>query len=479
VKLQERITKFQTRCEQLEQENLELLGRLSELETKLAQPQPVTLPLGDPPSGQQYGAGMMTVCVNLARQIGLRRSVRALDIVFDWLNVEAQIPTYQTVRTWMQRIGLYRMTNARKTKDSAWLVDHTNQIGKERVLTILRVRRSRLRRMGPLRHQDLEVLAIMPGQEWKRDDVGNVYQETAERYGNPRAIETDGAVELREPAETLGTPKNRPLVVRDTKHFLANQFESLLKQDAEYETFLKKLSGIRPALQQTDLAHFIPPRMKTKARFMNLEPTLAWATAILWHLDHPESDSRRGVEENQMEKLGWIRDFAASIRKWQECQEIISKTLTFINQNGVFRGASKKVQKLLANVAHTPLSRQLIRNTVKFIHKHEEKLRRGERLPMSTEILESSFSLYKQFEQQHSKSGFTGLLLTFPTLLRRTTPKEVTAAFTQVKVADVQQWVKDHLPKTLASKRQLVFRESRSKKLANTRNSATPKQLAA
>ncbi len=37
---------------------------------------------------------------------------------------------------------------------------------------------------------------------------------------------------------------------------------------------------------------------------------------------------------------------------------------------------------------------------------------------MSTEILESSFSLYKQLEKQHSKSGFTSLLLTFPTMAR-------------------------------------------------------------
>ena len=57
----------------------------------------------------------------------------------------------------------------------------------------------------------------------------------------------------------------------------------------------------------------------------------------------------------------------------------------------------------------TPLSHRLIAIVVEFLREYEEQLRPHERLPMSTEILESSFSLYKQLEKQHSKSGFTGL----------------------------------------------------------------------
>ena len=100
--------------ERLEQENRELGERVAELEGQLAQPQPVTLPLGEIPPGQQFGAGMMALCVNLARQIGLRPTIRALQIIFRWLGVQERIPTYQTIRGWMQRIGLDRMQNAQK-----------------------------------------------------------------------------------------------------------------------------------------------------------------------------------------------------------------------------------------------------------------------------------------------------------------------------------------------------------------------------
>jgi hypothetical protein len=467
-----KFAKSEARREQLEQENVELRERLGELEAELAQPQPLKLPLGERPPGQQYSAGMIALCVNLASKIGLRPTVRALHVIFDWLDIEERIPQYQSIRIWMQRIGLDRMQSVKKTTGGIWLADHTNQIGREKVLMVMRVRGPRLsRRRLPLRHRDMEVLALVPGEVWKREDVAEVYQSTANRCGRPRAIESDGAVELREPAESLGKRGEKPLVIRDPKHYLANRFEALLKKDPQYPAFAKKLGRTRPAVQQTELAHFLPPAFKSKARFMNIEPTLNWASAVLWHLDHPESRSRKHVTKRRMrEKLGWLRDFASSIQEWEMCQAVISTTLTFINKEGIFRGAAKQLEARVAHLVHTPMSLQMAQTAAQFLRQYERKLRPDERLAMSTEILESSFALYKQLEKQHSKGGFTSLLLTFPTLLRPTTAREVTASFARVKVADVKEWTTKHLPNTLASKRQLMFREARK---AKGRNSAT------
>lgn len=147
---------------------------------------------------------MIALCVNLARKLGIRRTPHALEIFFQWLEVdEVAIPSHETVRLWMQRVGLGRMRKAKKKDDGTWLVDHTNQIGKEKVLTVLRVR-SRPRPGVALRHQDVEVLATVPGTEWKREDVAKVYAQLEKRYGTPHCVATDGAVELRKPAENLG-----------------------------------------------------------------------------------------------------------------------------------------------------------------------------------------------------------------------------------------------------------------------------------
>ena len=103
---------------------------------------------------------------------------------------------------------------------------------------------------------------MRPGETWKRQDVEQVYRETAKRYGLPRAVCSDGAVELREPAENLGKQGHRPLVLRDPKHFLANQFEALLKGDPQYQAFANQLAGTRSAVQQTELCALCPARLQ-------------------------------------------------------------------------------------------------------------------------------------------------------------------------------------------------------------------------
>jgi hypothetical protein len=301
------------------------------------------------------------------------------------------------------------MRRVKKRAGGTWLVDHTNQIGQEKVLTVMRVR-SAPRRGVALRHQDVEMLAVLPGGTWKREDMATAYQKLEARYGTPHAVVTDGAVELREPVGILGKSGKKPLVFRDAKHFLANRFEGLLKRDPQYEAFTKLLGRSRSALQQTELARFVPPAFKIKARFMNLQPTIHWASTVLWHLNHPESTSCQEVSlERLEEKLGWLRRFASSIAQWQECQQVISATLTFLNEQGIFRGVVEAYEKVVAGLANRSASQQLVNDTKALLAEYEAKLQPHERLRISTEIMESSFSLYKQLEQQHSKSGASRL----------------------------------------------------------------------
>ena len=80
--LQEVIAECEARCRQLEQENGDLRQQVFELQVELAEPRQIQLPLGDAPPGQQYGANIMALSVNLARKLGVRRSVHAQNIFF-------------------------------------------------------------------------------------------------------------------------------------------------------------------------------------------------------------------------------------------------------------------------------------------------------------------------------------------------------------------------------------------------------------
>lgn len=424
----------------------------------------------DPPVTRHgYGARMVTLCVNVARQVGLRATATVLATVFEWLGLDQPVPHWTSIRGWLQRLGVAAIDEpAEPADDWVWMADHSNQIGAEKALVVLAVRASKLPEPGtPLAHEDVRVLTVEPGTKWKREDMARVYDELAERFGAPRAVLTDGAVELREGAAVLKNRRCDTIVLGDFKHKAANVLSSVLGSDPRFASFQTQVARARCTVQQTELAHLVPPGAKPKARFMNLASTLRWGTVALWLLDHPEARGRRGISPERMEaKLGWLGEYAEDVPRWTACQRVVSAGVTFVNEQGLFRGAADRFQELVAAELTCDASREVAARLTAFLRESEEKLREGERLPLSTEILESSFARYKQLERQHSKGGFTGLLASFGALLRPATPDRVRAAFARVSVKEAQHWIKQHVTETLTAKRQAAYREHRSTVLA-------------
>ena len=155
-----------------------------------------------------------------------------------------------------------------------------------------------------LRHQDLDLLALVPGTSWKAEDVEKVYQALEKKVGTPKSISADAAVELQEGAKFLKIGGNRTILFRDFKHYLANQFESLIGKTPRFTEFIKHVTNTRSAVQQTDLAHLSPPSLKPKSRFMNREPLLSWAMMVLWQLSNLTTKARQGIANEKLESKG-------------------------------------------------------------------------------------------------------------------------------------------------------------------------------
>jgi hypothetical protein len=424
----------------------------------------IELPDDPPLPHHQFGPRMITLSVNLARMVGLRASIRAMKEFFDWLGINVGLPTWQAVRIWMQRLGIARTDKIKKSDGRIWIADHSNQIGKEKVLLILGIDPKELPAPGQaLRQSDVEVLASIPGTSWKREDVARAYEETAKKFGVPRAVLVDGAVELREAIDYVDWKgKTQPIALRDFKHFLANRLEAALKTDKDFETYVAEVSKTRCAIQQTELSHLTPPSSKNKARFMNLKPILEWGRLIRWYSTNVKCQNDDGVtSERVKEKLGWIRAYDKALDRWNAYQQVISVSLTWINENGISRNSGRELKKVLQKLPDAALAKSLAEEAIEFVRNQSRKIKPGERLWLSTEIIESVFGGYKQFEGQHSKGGFTTLLPSLAVLLDRTSPKEITSAFGQVSVKKVDEWITKNLPNTNPAKRRRVSRKYR------------------
>jgi hypothetical protein len=410
---------------------------------------------------------MIALCVNLARSMSFRSVPLALKQIFEALGITTCVPSHDSIEHWSKRVGLAQLNQSRHHhKDWLWIVDHSNQIGQEKVLVILGIPASKLPPLGKTLSLDqLEVLAIVPGKSWKRDDVRNVYQQVAQHSGTPRFVVCDGAVELRETVDVLEKMGQSVVVLRDFKHFAANRFEKLIGKSETFQSFCAAMGRTRCRVQQTELAHLTPPSLKTKARFMNVEPIVRWARLILMVLDDPHCEAIADLDHDRLlEKLGWVEAYRDEIESWGRCCDLIKSSLRWINTQGLIRDSGQRLNDFLGisrawSVEST--EGQLRKSLVQFACDSGKQLRRGERAWLSSEAIESAFGRYKCREAQHSRSGFTGLIISLPSLLRQWTPTEVRRSLAEVGTKDVRQWTKENIGSTVAGRRVKAYQTLR------------------
>lgn len=456
-------------CEDAKQWLAQEQARVQELRE-----QPISLPADLPVKGHTYGPKMISLCLTLVQRLGFRPAEAALTIVFEFLGISAKIPSHDAMRSWSMRVGIGLLEqdhtiDSQPEDDWIWMSDHSNQVGVEKLLTILGMRVRDLPPPGKTLSRDkLKVLAVVPGDHWKRDDVRREYQRLAERIGPPRYLLTDGAVELHETADVLEKAGEKPVVLRDFKHFAANTFEKLIGNTDRFTTYLSQLGLTRCRVQQTELSHFAPPAQKPKSRFMNLGPILNWGQMVSHHLRHPHSESRRDITTERMnEKLGWVRGYRDDLACWNRCETVMQLSLEFLNTMGLHQGSAGQLWQLLdeqfrAEPAVCETSRTMADTLVDFVRNQGELLGEDERVCLSTENLESCFGAFKRLEGQHSKGGFTSLIASLPMLLAEVTPELVRETLGKVPVARVKEWTQQTLGNTLTSKRNQAYREYRA-----------------
>lgn len=479
-----RVQKLRSRVVDLEAENQRLRRQLQQAEEQLfysrqlQESEDATCnghgmvtneqPLAKMPiAGHSFTATMVALCINLAKQIGFRPAERALGTVADALGLDVKVPTHDTIRNWTCRLGVAELMDTfRKDQDILWMADHSSQIGSEKVLLIIGIAVEDLPERGQtLSLEKVKVLAIVPGQHWKKEDVGRAYQKLAERIGAPRYLLSDGAVELRDPAEELEKGGRKTIVLGDLKHHAANVLEKQIGRSDRFESFISQVGLTRNRVQQTELSHFAPPPLKQKSRFMNLAPLLRWATMVSYHLSNAHSEARVGITAERMnEKLGWIREYREDLACWAACQKIIDVALSFVNHEGLSRGTSDRMRTLLEETmfdlpeGDNAVSR-VASSLVEFVARAEGQLGENERAWLSTEILESLFGRFKQLEGQHSKGGFTSLLAALPSLCCPLDASRVRSRLQQVSTPKLKQWVKENVGPTLTARRTSAYHE--------------------
>src|SRR4029077_11994086 len=118
-------------------------------------------------------------------------------------------------------------------------------------------------------------------------------------------------------------------------------------------------------------------------------------------------------------KLGWLAENRESLGEWADYQEMIDGAVEFVRCRGLYLGAGFDLAAALP--VRPGGAGELREELIDFVRGESLKARLGERLPGTTEILESCFGKLKTLEDGQSKSGFTGLVLSLGAMVSKWT----------------------------------------------------------
>lgn len=412
-------------------------------------------------SGQHYRLGVVTLFCQmvLTASVSMAGACKVLKLIDPEKEKLGEIPHATTGRMWLLRFGLHKLQRPKvKADDWVWIVDHAVQVGTEKCLLIAGVRISQLPPSGEnLKLQHLEPLAVLPVNKSNGEIVCAQLEELARQVGSPRAILSDEGSDLLSGINLFRALHPGCSKLSDIAHYAARLLKRRLEKDERWQSFCKRASQTKSQTTQTELVLLSPPRQRSKARFMNLNALLSWASKGLFVLGYqPAAVLEHCTAERLEEKFGWLREFRDDLKIWMEYEQLTQSAIMLIRHQGYFSGMKSLVETELMPLSRSDVGKILMAELVEFIVKQSELATVGERLPGSSEVLESSIGRLKYLQGDHQKGGFTQLVLTWAAIVGDRASALIGEALEAVPVKQVKHWCHHHLGTTVQSKRKLA-----------------------
>jgi hypothetical protein len=355
------------------------------------------------------------------------------------------------------RLGLAALLRPKVIADDwAWLIDHSIQLGTCKCLVILGIRLSELPEGRPLGHRDLEPIALVPMANSTKQTVAGCLEQATAQTGIPRVILDDHGADLHGGVEIFRTAHPETIEVYDITHKAACLLKARLERDQRWKSYSTAMARAKCEVQQTELACLAPPSQRSKARFMNVGGLVDWGVKTLALVADPERLGSLGITAARVrEKLGWLEGYRSALEEWSGYQAVIDGVLDFVRHRGLYLGAGFDLAAAIP--AASGGAGELREELIHFVRCESLKTRIGERLPGTTEVVESCFGKLKALEDGQSKSGFTGLVLSLGAMVSDWTAETISEALERCRVRDVVDWCRRMLGPSVQSQRSQAY----------------------
>ena len=361
-------------------------------------------------------------------------------------------PSHTTVQNLVLRLGLYELTRTKKRADDwIWITDHTIKGGVTKCLVILGIRYEHyLQLTGPLQHQDMQTLALIPVDRSTGEIVQGQLDELARQVGVPMGIVSDNGSDLKKGIRLFQEEHPEVVSLYDIIHLLSRLIDAILSKDAQWATFRQECCRCGNAIRQTPLSHLCPLAPKKKARHMNIGGEIQWGARSLQLVQKSREgkltdDQLRQLTPSLIEKkLGWLEDYRAALSQWEELWLISEQVCAVVRAEG-YHGTLTTSLKSQLPAPVTESAASLIAQVLEFSDRVQTEAGERRRLPGSSEVIESLIGKGKRLDGLNNTRGFTPQLLAMAASVVTPTAEVITTALKTCGIKHVLQWCSKHL----------------------------------
>ena len=350
------------------------------------------------------------------------------------LGIATRIPSHSSLRHWFCKSGYYRLEGGLKSPvPMVIFVDESIVIGGEKVLLILGTPVSNISPQRALVHEDMSVLYVGFGKEWKSEIIETKLESIAKR--NPISyVVSDRGTNLVKCFQS-----GDYISVSDITHVFANDLKRLYEKDETFVEFTKLIGQLRKAWYlSSEKSRYIPPKMRTKLRFANLFPCVDWAIKILQQWEE--------LDEQITEKLMFIKHQETFIQTLHQLQKIFKDTCELLKNQGFSVEQKTKALAILSSEQAGEKTQMFIKKAVIYLEDLTQKMiqTKQDHIICSSDIIESFFGKFKQKGNAKGHQKLTEFVFTIANFSNNFNTNDIKQALEFSKVKDFKSLIKDN-----------------------------------
>jgi len=228
----------------------------------------------------------------LVARIGFRAVSRVLSLLAWALGIK-KAPCPQTVINWVTRLAMVRTQSARLleglplrqapfSNGLIWLIDISIGLGTGKILAVLAVDAHHHHLVPSALSLDrVHCIGVSVADAWTGDTIADLLDRLIAQMGRPAAYLKDGGSDLHKAVATLDEQGLGSPCIDDISHAVAGMLKRTYQAHPALATFLTACGQVSGKLKHTILACLAPPKVRTKARFMNVHRLFTWADQVL------------------------------------------------------------------------------------------------------------------------------------------------------------------------------------------------------